>query len=282
MRFQSDRMKLKCIQTIHIGENADVFTCVDEEENGDSLFTVIVIKKHSLSRQLLLIGVNEGIDENEYLIEHFSSHGMDVLVFPFASKRPLLDFYFGNTLNVAEAESICQNVVLAAIQSKLPSALLYLILKQELLQLSKDGSVYISYEMNLDEFDINKTEKDCVVLCARLLIELLEGKTTQKAITYQLLKKRSKSQGYTSFAQLYKDVIITASPKKKKGIFALIKASLRGNRDRYFVVLLWLCILLAIFVLASVITQLVFGDVPWLRVFFNGFKIIGSENLSTL
>lgn len=282
MKFQSDKMTLNCIQTVLQGKKADVFTCVDESGAGDAKYTVIAVKDHSLSKQLLLSGVKEGIAEADYLIDHFAAHGMDILVFPFANKRPLLDFYFGNTLTVEQAEDVCRNVVLTAIQSKLPSSLLYLVLSQDLLQMSKDRNVYISYELNLDAFDATKTERDCVVICARLLIGLLEGKTTQKAITYQLLTKRSKSQGYISFAQLYKDVIVAGSPSAKRGIIARIKSWFYKNRDGLFVILLWVCLLLFVFALAALITQLIMGDIPWLRVFFNGFKVIGTEHLNEI
>jgi len=282
MRFQSDKMSLNCIQTVFKSEDADVLICVDEQSTGDSMYTVIAIKNHMLSKQILEVGLREGISEADYLVDHFAAFGMDILVFPYSPRRPLLDFYFGGALTLEQAEDVCRNVVITAIQSHLPSPLLYLILSQNLLQMSKDRSIFISYEMNLEEFDPDKTEKDCVVLCARLLIKLLEGKTTQKAITYQLLKKRSRSQGYVSFAQLYKDVIIAGSPGRKRGIVARIKSWFIRNKDRLFVILLWLCMICAVVAIASLITQLITGDVPWLRVFFNGFKVIGTEHLNTL
>lgn len=280
MRFQSDRMILNCIQTVFQNEKTDVYICVDETGAGDSTYTVIAIKDHELSKQILVSSMEEGIEESEYLVDHFSAYGMDVLVFPYSPKRPLLDFYFGNTLTLEQAEDVCRNVVLTAIQCRLPSPLLYMVLSQNLLQMSKDRSVFLSYEMNFDEFDAGKNEKDCVVLCARLLIKLLEGKTTQKAITYQLLKKRSRSQGYTSFAQLYKDVIIAGSPGKRRGIVARLRSWFIKNKDALFVILMWLCIALAFAAIAALITQLIMGDVPWLRVFFNGFKVIGTEHLN--
>ncbi len=280
MRFQSDKMILNCIQTVLSSDKAEVHVCVDEAGAGDSTYTVIAIKDHTLSKQILVSGMEEDIDESEYLIDHFAANGMDILVFPYAQKRPLLRFYFGNALTLEQAEDVCRNVVLTAIQCRLPSPILYMVLDQDLLQLSKDRSVYISYELDFDKFDPGKSESDCVVLCAKLLIGLLEGKTTQKAITYQLLKKRSKSQGYISFAQLYKDVIMSGSPGKKKGIIAKLRSWFIKNKDRLFVLLMWVCIALAVIALASLITQLIMGDVPWLRVFFNGFKIIGTEHLN--
>lgn len=280
MRFQSDKMMLNCIQTIYQSEKAEAYICLDEMNTGESTYTVIAIKDHEISKQLLIAGMNEDIKESEYLVDHFAAYGMDILVFPYAPKRPLLDFYFGGALTLEQAEDVCRNVVITAIQSRLPSPLLYLILNQNLLQMSKDRSIYISYEINLDEFDISKTESDCVVLCAKLLIKLLEGKTTQKAITYQLLKKRSRSQGYISFAQLYKDVIMSGSPRKKRGLMARLRSWFIKNKDKLFIVLMWVCLALAVIAIASLITQLIMGEVPWLRVFFNGFNVIGTEHLN--
>lgn len=273
-------MMLNCIQTIFRSEKAEAYICLDEMNTGESTYTVIAIKDHEISKQLLIAGMNEDIKESEYLVDHFAAYGMDILVFPYAPKRPLLDFYFGGALTLEQAEDVCRNVVITAIQSRLPSPLLYLILNQNLLQMSKDRSIYISYEINLDEFDISKTESDCVVLCAKLLIKLLEGKTTQKAITYQLLKKRSRSQGYISFAQLYKDVIMSGAPRKKRGLMARLRSWFIKNKDKLFIVLMWVCLALAVIAIASLITQLIMGEVPWLRVFFNGFNVIGTEHLN--
>jgi len=282
MKFQSDKMTLNCIQTVLQGKRADVLTCMDESGAGDALYTVIAVKDHDLSREILRAGAEDGISESDYLVDRFSAHGIDILVFPFATKRPLTEFYFAKALTVEQSEDVCRNVVLAALQSKLPYALLYLVLSQNLVQMSKDRNVFISYEMNLDFFDITKTEKDCAIVCARLLISLLEEKTAQKAMTYQLLTKRSRSKGYTNFAQLYKDVIVAGSPGKKRSIFTRIRSWFYKNRDELFIILLWICALLAVLAIAALITQLIMGDVPWLRVLFNGFKVIGTEHLNVI
>ena len=64
--------------------------------------------------------------------------------------------------------------------------------------------------------------------------------------------------------------------KSKKG-----KAlHIRGLRQRWMVnSVAPVCVLLILVVIASFVTQAIFGDIPWLRFFFNSFKTIGTESL---
>ena len=94
----------------------------------------------------------------------------------------------------------------------------------------------------------------------------------------QKIKKISK-KSYHRFTELYKDIRIAAAPKKRRGVIAGIRAWFMRNRDAIFHLLLWVCILLVLLVIASFVTQAIFGDIPWLRFFFNAFKKIGTESL---
>ena len=53
----------------------------------------------------------------------------------------------------------------------------------------------------------------------------------------------------------------------------------RNGPDQLGFATLWVCILLVLLVIASFVTQAIFGDIPWLRFFFNAFKKIGTESL---
>ena len=50
-------------------------------------------------------------------------------------------------------------------------------------------------------------------------------------------------------------------------------------RDTLFRILFIICIFLALIVGVTFLAQLIFGDAPWLRLFMNSFKVIGTENL---
>ena len=140
--------------------------------------------------------------------------------------------------------------------------------------------VCLGHQIDLEELDPARTERDCVVQCASILRDLLRPKSSQKAFSYRLLEKKIARKSYRKLTELYKDIRITAAPGKKKGIRKRIAGWFRRNQDGMFRFLLYLCAVLAFFVIVSLLTQLIVGDIPWLRLFFNGFETIGTETLT--
>ena len=68
-------------------------------------------------------------------------------------------------------------------------------------------------------------------------------------------------------------------PLKKDGILTKIRRFFRHNQDRIFRLVLILAVLMGILALTMVVSQIIFGDVPFLRLFVNTFKQIGTESL---
>ena len=169
--------------------------------------------------------------------------------------------------------------ILACISAEIPYPILYLILRQKQLHLAKNHNVYLGFAINLEELDEKMTERDCAVQCAKILRELLEPKASQKAISFQLLDKKISKKSYHKFTELYKDIRIAAAPRQRNSISGRFRAWFMRNRDQIFRIMLRICILLVILVLATFVTQAIFGDIPWLRLFINGFKKIGTESL---
>lgn len=202
------------------------------------------------------------------------------MVFAYQQERPLKDFYMGESYTLAECENVCISVIMACITSNLPYPVLYLILEQGQLHLAKDHTVCLGHQIDLEELDPARTERDCVVQCASILRDLLRPKSSQKAFSYRLLEKKIARKSYRKLTELYKDIRITAAPGKKKGIRKRIAGWFRRNQDGMFRFLLYLCAVLAFFVIVSLLTQLIVGDIPWLRLFFNGFETIGTETLT--
>jgi hypothetical protein len=94
-----------------------------------------------------------------------------------------------------------------------------------------------------------------------------------------LLEKKISRKSYDRFTELYKDIRITAVPGQKKGIRKRVKSWYTGRQEGLFHVLLIVCLIVAVLALISLISQLLFGEIPWLRILFNGFKTIGTESL---
>lgn len=280
MFYQSQKMKLECVRTVRKNDINDILICQDLNTAARNLYTLLVIKEHQTARQYLEVFERAGMSVRDSYIDSFSDRGALCMVFEYKQERSLRDFYMGESYTLAECESICINVIMTCITSKLPYPLLYLLLKQEQLHLSKDHTVYFSYQIDLAELDPEKSERDCAVACASVLRELLRAKASQKAFSYQLLEKKISKKSYDRFTELYKDIRIAGVSGQKQGIRKRIKAWFARRQDVLFRILLCICLVLGVLALVSILFQLIFGDIPWLRILFNGFKTIGTETLA--
>ena len=280
MLYQSQKMKLECVRTVKKNDINDILICQDLNTAARNLYTLLVIKEHQTARQYLEVFERAGMSARDSYIDSFSDRGALCMVFEYKQERPLRDFYMGESYTLAECETVCINVIMTCITSNLPYPLLYLLLKQEQLHLSKDHTVYFSYQIDLAELDPEKSERDCAVACASVLRELLRSKASQKAFSYRLLEKKISRKSYDRITELYKDIRIAGVSGQKQGIRKRIKAWFARRQDGLFRILLCICLVLGVLALVSILFQLIFGDIPWLRILFNGFKTIGTETLA--
>lgn len=279
MVYQSQKMNLECLQIVKKSRVNDICVCRDLSTAAGNLYTLLMIKEHQVAKAYLEVFEQAGMSAQDSYIHNFSEQGVFCMAFEYKQERPLSKFYAGGSYTLAECETICENLIMTCMMSNLPYPILYLILKQGQINLARDHSVYLGYGIDLTELDTKKTERDCAVQCASIIRELLSSKKAQKAFSYRLLEKKISRKSYDRFTELYKDIRITAAPKKEKGIRRKLMRLWNKNQDTVFRILLVICVVLAVLAAVSLICQLVFGDIPWLRIFFNGFKVIGTESL---
>ena len=279
MFYQSQKMKLRCVRIVKKGRTNDIVICEDLHTSARNLYTLLVIREHEMVKTYLEVFEQAGLVAQDSYIDCFSDQGAFCMVFAYQQERPLKEFYMGESYTLTECENVCFGIIMACITSNLPYPLLYLILEQGQLHLSKDHTVCLGYQIDLEELDPGKTERDCAVQCASILRDLLKPKASQKAFSYRLLEKKIARKSYGQLMELYKDIRITAAPGQKMGFRKRAAGWFRRNQDGLFRVLLYLCAVLAALVLLSLLSQLFLGDIPWLRLLFNGFKIIGTETL---
>lgn len=280
MVFQSQKMQLQSVRLVLKNEINEVHVCRNLIDKNGGLYTVIAVSDHSYVRRFLTICEQQTRGEEDFFVDCFSDGESQIIVFPYVKERPLESFYRPDVLSVSECEDVCINTIIACMSSSLPWPLLYLVLNQGQLHLARDGSVYLGYMIDLKDLNVERTEKDCTVRCARILLDLLRPKEGRRQInSLVLLDKKVSKAAYTKFVELYKDVRISAVPKGKTGFFQRIRQWFARNKDALFKVLLWISIILALFVILSFLSQLIFGDVPWLRLFINSFDRIGTESL---
>ena len=279
MNYQANGMQLNTVRVVQKSAANDVLVCKDLNSDTGSLYTLLVIKEHRVVKQILEMLKKSGDGKRSACITEFSWNGDFCMVFPYKKERPLRAFYAGERFSLPKCETICIHLILACMTEGVPYPLLYLMLRQGQIHLAKDDSVYLSYQLDLSELDASVTEKECVVQCAAVLQELLAPKAPQKAVSYTLLTKKTEKRSYSEFSELYRDIRIAAVPEKKQGIRTRLSAWLAAYKDTLFRILLVICSFLAIIVAVTFLTQLIFGDAPWLRLFTNGFEVIGTESL---
>ncbi len=278
MIYQSSKVAYSPVMTVLKTRVNDVLICRDAHSRRDSFYTLWVLKDHATVKKL--INVLQATDAGyEVYVDFFLANNQYCLAFPHVQERKLQDFYMVDHLSVHVCTSICKNLVMACMLSKLPYPLLYLVLQQDQLHLLKDNEVELGYCISLEELDENKTEKDCAIILSRLVRDLLKAKPDKKNIGYKLLDKKLPRESYTSLQELYRDLKITAEATEPKGFRRWLKRQLQSREKDILRTVLIICLVLIIFTVVCFISRAIFGDVPILRLFFNHFKVIGTETL---
>ncbi len=279
MTYSSRENCYTVLSTVFSGQVNDCYIARNPGRGDQSLNTLIVIRDHETVKVLMEIFRLWNNKEESPLLEFFSSGQEFCLVFPYRQERELNKFFVGEAFSLEKCEEICENVILSCIASSLPPQLLYLILSQEKLNLSKDDSIYLSYTLDLSELDRTKNERDCATDCAKILIDILASKSSEKNISYVLLSKKMANRSYSRFTEIYRDLKIASTPVKKRSIITRIKSFFYRNADRLFGILFWVSLILMIVALMLLFSHLVLGDIPFLRILYNSFKNIGTESL---
>lgn len=281
MIFESSKMILKVVRIVASLPANDIYVCQDQATDAGSLYTVILIKRHEIVHKFITIFEEAQMKIDDVCVEYFSVDENFAIVFPYMKERPLSRFFMGSSYGLAKCEEICINLVINFMTNKLPYPLMYLALLQEQLHIARDQNIYLGYQIDLTDLDETVKERMCVEECAKVVLKLLDSKReVTDVMSYDLINKKIERHSYRYFTELYKDIRIAAAPAKKRGLIARLKAKFNRNKDRIFKILLVVAIVLGLFVALSFITNLLFGDIPWLRLLFGGFKHIGTQNLS--
>ena len=279
MKYQVKEMSLESIREIYIGSVNDVYICEDLNSTGRDYYTVMIIKDHVLAKEFLQIASGEGMTSGPCYIDVFACGQGLGLVFEYIRERYLEDFYMGEQFSLDVCESICVNLIIECMATDMPYPLLYLCLQQKQIHMRRDNSIQLGCPLDISGLDRTIGEEACAGLCAMILRDLLVSKARQKADSYQLLSKKITKSSYLHFKDLYYDVRMASQEPKKKNLLLQIRSFFYRNQKSLFRILLCLSVILLILALVGVIFQLTTGDVPYLRVFVNTFKRIGTESL---
>ncbi|WP_028234535.1 hypothetical protein [Pseudobutyrivibrio sp. MD2005] len=273
MEFVTNQYHLNSIYTAVNNSVNAVHICEDKYKAGGIKCTLWEIKDHTLAKQL----VSEL--EGNKACEMFSMGSRWFFIFPYREFRPLNEFYRGSSPTLNEGEGICIRLVMECMTINLPFSILYLILSQNRINLSKDNSIYFDYCVDMTEYSEKIKERDCANECVGLLLDMLEPFADQKANSQLILSAKRWRNGYNTFIELYKDVHMAEAPAKKYKLRVRLKRWFKRHQELLFRILLVFCLILLVLVIIMVISQIFTGGVPFLRIFFNPFKEIGTETM---
>ena len=276
MIYQSEHMTLNSVMDVFRGKVNDVVICENIKDGRSSYYTVLVVKDHVIVKKLVRILKEQ---ETDCCVDMFNWENNFCLVFDYVKERKLYDFYMAGGLSLENCEEICINLIIQCMISGLPYPLLYLVLEQRQLHLLKDNSVALGYALDLEKLDENCTQDQCTMQCAIILRELLKQKTTKKNVGYKLLLKKIPKQSYRSFRELYKDIQLCASSFQKRSIRQKIGDFSYRNQSTFFKIILIVSLILMVLAVIMLISDAVWGEIPFLRIFYNNFTQIGTESL---
>ena len=286
MVYYFERRELEVVSTMFRGSVNDVVVCRDRLSASGTLYTLLVIHDRECARNMLMVMEDNACSGEPVCLGHFSQNEELIFLFPFREERKFSAFAAGQMTSFEIGESIAVNLVIECLSAGLPWPLLYLVLEQDGVQIAQDNTVYFTVCPDLADLRVDRTERNCVSSCAGILMDLLappdgrsRRKNRKKLKSYELIRKKSAKNAYAGFSELYRDIRLTALPLEKPSLKTRVKGSWNRNRDRLFRVLLVLCGLLVLVALAALVTQVIFGEIPWLRLFQNTFDVIGTENL---
>ncbi|MEG1764899.1 MAG: hypothetical protein RR147_06545 [Oscillospiraceae bacterium] len=277
MIYYFENMVLEVVGTLLHADANDVLVASDLHSPEDAQYTLLVIRDSGCKKKLLsILEASEGAPAYQF---YFARNDELIYGFPYRAERRFSAFARGQMATPAIGEEICLNLIMECVSTELPPPILYLILTQDNINISKDNGIFFTPIINLAAMDETITERECTVCCARMILHLLEGRKKKELKSCELIRKKCRSNSYSAFSELYRDIRLTAIPAQKTGIRAKIKGFWQRNRDRFFHIFLWLCVLVAIVALIMLISQLVFGDIPMLRLFKDCFETIGTEHM---
>ena len=282
MVYYAQGMELEVVSEAFRGPVNDVLICRDRLSASGTRYTLLAVHDRVCARSLLAVLENsEAAGESPCLLR-FSQNETLLFAFLYREERKFSAFARGQAATPGLGESICVNLVMECLSAGLPWPLLYLVLSQDGVQIAKDNTVYFTLLLDLADLDPERSEKNCVSCCARLLLELLEpaAKRRRKRLKiYELIRRKSAKYVYNGFPELYQDIKVTALPAKKTSLKTKAAVFWQDRRDGLFRLLLVLCAVLALAAAAALVSNLLFGEIPLLRLFQHRFDVIGMENL---
>lgn len=275
MLYQSKELTAIPISKLYQGKSNDVIIC-KRADGAEGLYVLLSIHDHEIANQF--IKMIEASQKMPCYQAVFTNGNTVSVAFEYMGARPLKEF-LGTVPKTVEAyQSLCIEMTLRCMESAVPFPLLYLMLQQNQFHLTKEGHIFLSYAVNLAELDLEITEKQCVMLLSGMVRDLLSQVSINKNTSYQLLLKKIPKQRYSSFRELYRDLCLSKN-EKRVSFWTRLLLLWNTHKSQIMKIAGMTCIVLFLIALVCILSEAIFGEIPFVRMFTDGFRTIGTETL---
>lgn len=274
----NDKVNIKQIATLMECEANDVVLCYGFD--GEILLG-LKIKDRSLNVEILSVFAESGTKSSSLPASGYIEEDM-VFLFPYREERLLMNFIEKDDAMGPSTEGrlkVAREFTEVCIYSDLPFPLLYPVLSQSRINIDKNGEIYPDMCIDLVEFSTERTQQDCVTVLASMLCSFFENAKGKNAELKKLIAQKIERQSYSTFEEVYRDIRIFESIEKEKGLMNRLR-QLSVSQDSMYKFLKVCAFVVILFLLVVVVSMVIYGDVPLLRLFRNGFSQIGTRFLS--
>lgn len=281
MIYNAGEKKLNCIRKVLENEVGEVWIAQNTGEDVKGEYdTLIIVKDHETVKRLMKVWEESLREGRESCGQMPAGREEFCIVYPYKKERPLHKFYGSESRSGKECEQICINLLVECVSSGEAWPILYLILSQNQVHIEKDHSIFFGYQLDLSNLNEEIKEKDCVVKCARMVLDMMQNTPDmERTIGMNLIRKKLLKDGYSHFAELFRDIHMDAGSWKKVKLKERIKDFLQAKKGTIIRILLILSVFLGSIAVLMILSQMIFGDIPFLRIFTGTFETIGQESL---
>lgn len=273
MIFISDKTKYQCISQCISGKKMDVYICESEEES--ELYYIWAVKDSILSRNMTKVFMEDGVYKG---IDCFFVGALYCIVFPYEKDRNLFKFAIPDKDESKWAREICLKLIFLCMSSRLPWEILYILITEKKISIRNNGEVYFNYNISIIDME-NKTQKDCTSALGMYMENMLKERKCSNWSGYRLICMKNKRKNYISLSELYQDINNSIEIDVSDNIGKKLLIILNENKPIIIRTFKVLCITVAFIAVIVFISNIVFDESPFYRLFFNTFKKIGTETL---
>ncbi|MGI5979278.1 MAG: hypothetical protein ACOX66_07230, partial [Oscillospiraceae bacterium] len=167
--YFADDKELKVVAAPYKGPANDVYICRDLRSATDTRYVLIAVHDRDCEKKLLAV-LEQGKDPSAF---SFARNDEMLYAFPWREPRRFTAFASHQALTGFQREQTALALVMACIASELPFPLLYLLLTQDGVSITKENEIYFTPPFDLSQIDPETDETACTVRCAELVREIL-------------------------------------------------------------------------------------------------------------